>query len=553
MQHDNRPTSQILSISRTELGSDVYTDRLLAFQAWLLVQPSEKIGPMEFLAYAAVCTQKGTLRELRKSMTVKMGNDFALIKPLKIAISDVKRRNEGKKLVTEILAAPWWKPFLDEPKLLDLKPHEIERLDQFLFWMHSHGITSPCENDYLIYSESFRTEDSLKRLLWAFRKLGVPKIPQIEKEIAAAISKKAVAYQGYQHSPRTQWSRTLSVKREDLPADWGKCLAVLRAGKSPTSFECPPKSVVQVMGELLCAYAFFCEKNSLDTNFETKTMITYVRELKSRGVKASTRTLRVSKLHYFTRYLPGAKVDNEALRSLAAEQRLEAKGNTSQKFTNRKLQSYQEPLTKAVELLGKAKGESLPKVRSKYLRHAMALSLFTFVPLRSSDTNLLFGENISFFDTQYFISVKTSKTGERIHAPLCHFLTPFFNALILQGCDERFLPALREKAIKEQQPLFSFECSQRRSPRCVANIWRSHFRCGPHFARTLLHEKLGQFGPKGLEQALLLCAQRDPRTAAFYRGKSAYDAKMLLSQEILYEEFSARELSEFAPNLDKVY
>jgi hypothetical protein len=552
MSRDLRTNAQILSASRAELGSDEFANRILTFQAWLLAKSSEQVEPSDFISYAYDNKRQIILQELKQSLEAKWGKTCELIKPLRIAISDIRRRSAGKSMVTDILTTDWWKPFLSEPNLFDLKPREIERLDQFLSWIHIRDITSPCESDYLKYSEDVLTKAPLEKLLETFRKLGVPKVPQIEKEISSAIVKKAAAYYNYEQSPRTQWSRKLSVEREKLPVEWGKSLTVLESGVSQTGRQCPPKSVIKVMRELLCAYAFFCEKNGFSANFDTTTMIAYLRDSKLRGVKASTRIIRVSKLHDFTRHLPASNVDDTALRSLAAEQRREAKRETAQKFINRKIHSFREPLTKAVMLLERSRGNVSSSKRSMYLRHALALCLLTFVPLRSGDTNLRLCDEITFDDDRYWMNVKTSKTGERINVPLCHFLTPFFDALILQGCDERLLPTMREKAIKERQLLFSFESGQRRSPKCVANIWRRYFNCGPHFARTLLHEELGKLGPKGLEQALLLCVQKDERTAVYYRGKSFYDATMLLSQEILFEEFSSRELEEFAPGLDAV-
>jgi hypothetical protein len=130
------------------------------------------------------------------------------------------------------------------------------------------------------------------------------------------------------------------------------------------------------------------------------------------------------------------------------------------------------------------------------------------------------------------------------------FLTPFLDALLLRGLDEAFLPAVRERAIREQRPLLTLRSERKVFDQYVSHAWRRHFGTGQHISRTLVHTQLGKLGPEGVEAALASCGQRDERTRKFYQGKSVAEALIILSHQLMIEDLTEEEYEEYFPDLD---
>lgn len=56
-------------------------------------------------------------------------------------------------------------------------------------------------------------------------------------------------------------------------------------------------------------------------------------------------------------------------------------------------------------------------------------------------------------------------------------------------------------------------------------------------------------GRDGVEMALSLCAQRDPKTAKFYQGKAMHDALLLESNQVLISGFSEDVIAKHFPSM----
>lgn len=566
----------ILAFVKSVEISQAHRRSIQRFQDWLVNQNKLTIDAQTFLEYAGVRKSTDLLYTLKCALETEIGKETAILQPLKIAIVDQRRRSNKLKLVTEMVKSPWWRPFLGEEKVHNLTASEIDRFDSFLSWLNTNKISSLSEYDYLRFAEGNRSIGPLEGLLVTFRKLGVPKIAEIEIALSAAIVTKRYECSAYTAHPRTHWDRALSVTLDELPETWRSTLSSLKCEDDQRINHAIPASVLKVTEETARSYVFFCRRNGFSTSYNVETIVGYVRHLKQRSVKASTRAISLRSLRRLYSYLPGENVDEVFFRRFIAEQVRETKYEVDKNFINdnviklnikteniecedvqielkekiKKPESFDEVLSQAVKLLKTSHAASTHAKRMACLKDAIALALFTLVPLRSSDTNIALGTHITYTGKRYRIDIETSKTGQGIHTELCNFLTPFLDALVLQGCDVRLLHQQRKAAIERKLSLFCHGNKRSYSKQRVANIWRKLFRCGPHLARKLLHDELGRLGPKGLEMALLLCAQKDPKTAEFYRGKAAYDARMLLTQAVLVEDFTDEQLAQFAPDLD---
>ena len=273
--------------------------------------------------------------------------------------------------------------------------------------------------------------------------------------------------------------------------------------------------------------------------------------MKRRQFRASTRNINLSALNRFRRHVLSDAVDQSIIRGLFRDIRRDERSEVSR--LNQKLSragSIEATLKKAVKLLAKSRRQRSLTLRNSYLCAASALALFSLIPFRVSDSNLLWGENVWFEAGRYFIKVKTGKTGKMFRGPLCDFLTPFLDALLLKGRADAYLLQAREDAIVNALPVFMKANNDDMSDKRVKILWYRHTGCGMHVTRARIHTELGKIGAKGVETALILCAQKDLKTAQYYQGRAMHDAHLLMSYNALTDDISDCELAEYFPDLD---
>jgi hypothetical protein len=202
---------------------------------------------------------------------------------------------------------------------------------------------------------------------------------------------------------------------------------------------------------------------------------------------------------------------------------------------------------KANDLLDQAASATDRRRKLTLYIDAAALVFLSLIPLRNQDTVLQWGRHLSWIgDTDpadlgledhpeglgYYIDLRTNKTGEGLHGPLAPILTPFLDALILLGRDERLLSQLRQKAMAAQAPVFPKNGGRPRTARSLTERWRTNIGVGSGISRTRIHTLLGAMGEHGVRAALALCAQRSARTAKWYQAPALAARRMMDSQEM---------------------
>ncbi len=169
---------------------------------------------------------------------------------------------------------------------------------------------------------------------------------------------------------------------------------------------------------------------------------------------------------------------------------------------------------------------------------AAVIALWSFLPLRLADSALLWGEDICWDDDAYRVSIVTQKADVPLSGRLHARLIPFLDALLLEGVSVEYLEEMRARAETQRLPLLRRHDGQPLAHDYPSTVWRKHFGTGAHIARTRIHTELGKLGPAGVESALALCAQRDPRTREFYQARSLADLEMQRGQELIGELFN---------------
>jgi hypothetical protein len=488
---------------------------------------------------------RAVLADLERSVAPHISGDSAFLRELRAAVLDYRRKIDGQKMALEICAAPFWKPFVDNCDLDLLCIHEVKCLDAWLSWAHAKQVKEPTAEHYVDYAAQKKSEMALVALKRIFDKLDVPKTPATETELLRAIARKRHIFRHPDgRKERTQWSRSLSVSAAELPDDWKHALAELRRGASPSGKRPPAKGALTTMENALRGLCWTCRKANEAVALTPKTLRLHLDEITRRGRRASSREIEMSFLRRFMEQIGASKDATDFAKALEKELQQEAKCEVPLKFgTLSRIPPHQQILNQSVQLLAESRTQRSLELRTARAAAATALALECLVPLRCADTSLQWGVHLWHTGKRYRLEVRTSKTGRKLKTDLVELLTPFLDALLLQGCDERFLPSMRQQAVEAKSYVFAHANGRALSPNRVANLWARHVGCKPHIARTLVHTKLGKLGPDGVSQALALCAQRDPETAKFYQGKALKDALLLKSEGMLLDGFTDEEIA----------
>lgn len=515
------------------------------FLGWLENRAEGSVDRHLFLAYGAARGTRAALSDLEKALMGCLPAHHSCLSELRAAVLDHRRRVDGKTMVVDIVSASWWRPFAANCDLDRLTILEVRRLDSWLSWMHDNDRTTPTADDFLKFGADFDSAAPLVSLHAALSKLELPAIPALALELPKAIAKKRAITRG-QEPPRrrTHWPRKYSVAREELPADWRETLDLMHSSQDVMSDAAgPSKNTVQSHERRLRELAWSCRASGVPVALDARALSLHAKLLRGRQCRATSCEINASFLVRFAEYHGVDQREIEEMKVIVRRLKDSASDEVPQKFERlRKVGSTQTVLGTATKLLRKAEQQQSLKHRVSHLNGASALALFSLVPLRVIDSNLQWGKHVSFDGVRYRMHVGTSKNGNLFVGPLVEFLTPFLDALLLRGCDPCFLDDIRRQAEAKQLHLFAHSDAGHLSDRCVANLWARHVGCKPHIARTMVHTELGQMGAQGVAQALALCAQRSPQTAAFYQGKAMRDALLLESNELLLKGFSEEEV-----------
>ena len=429
---------------------------------------------------------------------------------------------------------------------------EVRAVDRFGTFCEDRGVHGEKVEDFLAFVEDKKSSMLLRTLRDGLEKLYTPAHPAIvlverarglkEKQRLARISKEA----GIDPSKGAAPSREkVSLPSELLPDDWHQAIDKLAAGLRVNGVALCPKSVetVRYTARQLCWSA---RKAGLPPSMTLDAIKVYDRDLRGRSNRASSRQIHLAALLALGRAL-GTDVDllrhlSEAAAHCGRLTRADVKLKEARLDG---LPHLRQIFAKANDLLDEA-SETTDRRRLATLRSdAAALAILSLIPLRSQDTRLRWGDHVLHMEGvnpmepnaprkgHYRIDLSTSKTGSRLSGPLAPILTPFLDALILQGRDGSLLPGLRHDAVRRRDPVFPKSDGGMRRAGSLSGRWRAHVGTGSIISRTRVHTLLGEMGEKGVRAALALCAQSSPRTAAWYQAEALGRRQMAKSQELI--------------------
>ena len=530
---------------------DLHIRRIDRFSAWHAANGTGSPDRHALLKYGAEIGTNAVLRNLEKSFQTILSEDDPFLDELIAARLDHTRRKDGIPMVVEITAPPWWAPFRQGADLDSLSYGEVKHIDRFLRWITEMRITRPNRETFLSYVADARSPAPLLDLRRAFDRLKGVTAEAIIVELPQAITEKFRAARPEKPKGQRGHPRQLSIPPEELPDEIRAALAAMRRRERREGRKPPARDIVDGIEGALCQFGHVCRVNGYETEIIPETVRAYLLDVEARTSRAATLVIRGTQLLKFVRYSGLGKACEPSLKEYANRHSKTASRQVPNKeIKARDIAGPNAVLGRAVDLLAKARDERTVTWRMTRLNHGLALAFTMLLPLRVQDTVLNFGTNIAWSGEEYWIDTRTQKTKAPVYGALPHFLTPFIDAVLLQGREPPLIEKLRTEAERARRPLFLKGNGKPPMRSFVSHVWSVHFNTGNHIARTLVHDTLGKKGVEGVAEALALCAQRDPRTALYYQTRALADARRIQALATLVAEFSEHDMEEYFPDLD---
>tara|TARA_R110000850_G_scaffold277055_1_gene421778 strand:- start:8521 stop:10170 length:1650 start_codon:yes stop_codon:yes gene_type:complete len=546
MQIDTRDALDSLQKAATENLDTGFLTRIQRLIEWIKSTDPNSMDRLTLIAFASTIGSTRILIDLKRALSRSAHMDPQFMVELTVAARDYQRKIDGREMSVETTSAAWWKPFLLHCDVDILSFYEIRKLDNWLRWAYQNNVASPSIDDYLSYAKQWQTERVLHTLQAIFNKLGVPRSQATEINLGLAIKRKRSEHRGNGlPKPQPEPKLRYSIRPDELPKHWHEVLENLKQGIGQNGKRPPAKGIIPKIEMALRTFCYSCQKSGTTVELTEETIRIHISDLRARGWRNSSQQIEIQNLKRFMQYLGRDPKEIKFVDSLESELKINATGEVPLKFQKFvKIGSLTDILNRALDLLEDSYAQSALEKRVSKAAAGTALALECLLPLRSADTTLRWGEHVQHTGKRYRIEMQTSKTGNLLKTDLTEFLSPFFDALLLQGCDVRLLPDFRTKAIRDKSFLFCHADGRKISSRRVAYIWDRHIGCGPTMARSLVHTELGKLGSTGVSQALAMCAQRSEQIQKFYQHSSMTDALLMKGNNALLEGFSDEEIRE---------
>lgn len=431
-----------------------------------------------------------------------------------------------------ILAQPHMAPYARLPRMGDVGLEDLRVLDRFLAYAEAREITVPTVGDFLGFADGRTSSRRLRSLKTALDTL-LPGNPAVLLTLNEAIRQKSPPKPSRAGSrPRPPAEKRVPLG--DLPADWLRVLTEMRSGMGSDLRASPAASVVDSIEEVLREYA----KVVLDRGLPLEITIEGVRALEETrtaragtkkkpryshdGDRPATRHTAVMRLRLFGEWLG---VDPLVLAALRRHENALRRGlNSVNKLKDgrvERLPSLSDTWCLAEDLLTRSRTARRRQTGQRLMNEAAAIALWTFLPLRLKDGQLVWGRDIFIVGDRYAVDIDTHKEGEPLRGRLHPDLTPFLDALVLQGVDPIHLEVMRARACEGHLPVFRATNGRILSASYPSSVWRGHFGTGAHIARTRVHSEFALLGPEAVEAGVALTAHKDPRSKEEYRSSAA--------------------------------
>jgi len=518
-------------------------DRFLAYAEGAgIIDPD----PEDFLSFAKEVSSKRALLDLRLAFGKFLPNDAAIRETLQDSIrrQTPRSRRCDCRGHEEIVQARHFEPYRDLPGFDGIPIEELRVFDRFLLFAEAEGIEIPTPDDFLRFSEDTKSTRRLRALETALLRI-LPDNPAVVLTLRDAIRRKAPPKAT--PKPRSERPSEFSIPRMELPTAWLETLARLERGEDETA---PlAESTLKSMEEVLRAYAGTLTAADWPVALSTTGVRLHDEALRDRGARPATLLTATTRLHQFA-VRHGEPADLvEALRLHRKALRRATKGVIKLKEARLEaLPDLKRTWMLAEDLLLRSRTASTRALRNRFRNEAFVIAFWTLIPMRLADGRLVWGTDIWRDGDHYRIDVTTQKCEVPLRGRLHKRLTPFLDAVLLQGVDPAYLPEMYDLAVEQGRYLLRDVDGRALAAKYPSSVWRAHMGTGAHISRTRIHSELGRLGPEGVEAALALCAQADFATRKDYQSSRVQEALIERGQEMvdgLFEDVADEILSVF--------
>ena len=448
----------------------------------------------------------------------------------------------------QIFSKSAWGHFLHIDGVHDLPLSALLAADQLLDEIKRTGTVAPSSSDYAMWAKGASEEDAsawldhlavaaavilpseMQRIMDAqalLQTAPAQKIP--ERPDHAEVD---VPWDPCEHrsAPRR---RHVSGHPWELPDTWQAALRRAAQGLPGEKAAAPTRDILERMCMKLCQLVWSAREAGLIPDLTEEVASHYLMDLEARlrarprGIRWATMRATAEELYRFARYIGTvAEGDQKYLMKRLSRYEFFEKGQDALKFTAL-LETGNTTLSvldQADKLLEHAARKNNPEARHRFRNAGAILGLYSIVPLRNADADLILGKTLLWESGTWIIDTPIQKTAAHSPDHLVVPLEPEFSRyvdVVIQGdFDSCYLPELRERAVHSGQPLFVHPDRSWPSPTYIPRIFKEQTGNSFTTTRTMLHtDQAISRGEVGTRDAMVMAHQSSPQTAQKYQEK----------------------------------
>jgi hypothetical protein len=185
------------------------------------------------------------------------------------------------------------------------------------------------------------------------------------------------------------------------------------------------------------------------------------------------------------------------------------------------------------------------KAHDEALRHRLRnagviLGLYSIVPLRNADAELIFGETLLWQANTWIVDTKVSKTKrwnqDHLVVPLEPEFARYIDKVILGDHARQLLPELRMHVLNRKRPLIVHPDGTKPEKHHIPRVFKEQTELSFTTTRTMLHtDQAICRGETGTRDAMAIAHQTSPKTAIKYQEKRVRQAAVVRIQDAAAE------------------
>jgi hypothetical protein len=476
----------------------------------------------------------------------------------------------------QILSKPAWAHFLHYEKLHDLPLPALLAADLLFEEIGRTGIIDPAPSDYRMWAETAPADSPIAWL----EELGVAAAVILPSEMPKITAAQALIGPPPPLAPNlpthhsaleAPWdpcerlsaprARKVSVHPWELPSPWQAALRRAAQGLPGKMAGAPARGILQRTREKLGQLSWSARQAGMAPGLTEEVVRQYLDDLETRlrarphGIRWATMRATVEELYRFARYIGTlAKEDLTYLRKRVSRYDFFERGQTALKFAAL-LETGNTTLgllDQADALLEQATREARQEKRYRLRNAGAILGLYSIVPLRNANAELILGETLVWESETWVIDTAIQKTHDwspdHLVVPLEPEAARYVDAVVLGDYEARHLPELRERAAGSGRPLFLHPDGSRTSPAYIPRIFKKQTGNSFTTTRTMLHtDQAISRGEVGTKDAMVMAHQTSPETAKKYQEKRVNQVAVNRVQDAA----AARRAALLSPDLQK--